>query len=112
MTTEQIFEWSALLTSPFIANVFFYLALPTISQRFPTTHQLIGWIALALGAFYLVAPSTFNLWFALCNVALSGFIFWLVWNKASKTVQHGERTIPVLFLRNPPAYGKNLLRSQ
>ncbi|WP_435300407.1 hypothetical protein [Timonella sp. A28] len=112
MTTAQIFEWSALLTSPFIANAILYFAIPTVSKQFPTTHQLLGWIALALGAIYLITPFVFNLWFALVNLILASIMFWGIWNKSLKKIRHKNETIPVFFFKNPPKYGRNLINAQ
>lgn len=109
MTTAQIFEWSALVTSPFIANVILYLAVPTVSKRFPTTHQVVGWVALAIGLTYLVAPFTFNHWFALANLILTAIIFRYIWNKSLKIIQQERGTIPVIFFKDPPKYGKNMI---
>lgn len=110
MTAAQIFEWSALGTSPVIANVLFYLAIPTVSKRFPTTHQLIGWLALVFGVFYLAVPFTGNLWFAVVNLMLTIVVFWYIWNAALKKVEQESGTIPVFFFKGSPKYGKNIIR--
>ncbi len=111
MTTAQIVvEWSALGTSPVIANVMLYFAIPTVSKRFPTTHQLIGWLALAFGVFYLAVPFTGNLWFAVISLVLTIVVFWYIWNAASKKVQQESGAIPVFFFKDSPKYGKNIIR--
>lgn len=110
MTAAQIYEWSALGASPFIANVLLYLAIPTVTKRFPTTHQLVGWIALAVGLFFVIAPFTWDILFASINLVLTTAIFFFLWNWASKRVQQGNDTIPVLFFKGKPEYGENIIR--
>lgn len=110
MTSAQLVEWSALLTGPFIATAILYLGIPTVTKQFPTTHQLVGWIATPIGVVYLFAPFTFNLGFALCNTVLTAFVFWLVWRSSVRAIRQNNGTIPVLFFGDAPDYGRNLFQ--